>query len=99
MTQDDVAFRLRERGVSASAQQIRRWERGSHAPRSAVVPALADALGIAMDELYGEDDEEEDSAVMFDRAAQALALYGEYRLAADLKRQAVRARDTAKEPV
>lgn len=42
---------------------IRRWERGENAPRSDVVPALADALGVTIDELYASDDDGEEDAL------------------------------------
>lgn len=67
MTQADVAYRLREQGHKANERSIRRWESGQHAPHANVVPALADALGITIDELYttdGSDDEEEDEAAL-----------------------------------
>jgi transcriptional regulator with XRE-family HTH domain len=64
MTQADVAYRLRERGHKANERSIRRWESGQHAPHANVVPALAEALNVTMDDLYTSDemDEEEDES-------------------------------------
>lgn len=88
-TQEDVAFHLRTRGVAASGKQVHRWERGSHAPRAAVIPALAEVLGVTIDQLYGDDDdEEEDLASVLKRAISALASHREYDLAAELQRHA-----------
>ena len=66
MTQADVAYRLRERGHKANERSIRRWESGQHAPHANVVPALAEALGVTIDDLYtsSETDEEEDEAAL-----------------------------------
>lgn len=55
MTQADVAYRLREHGHKANERSIRRWESGEHAPHANVVPDLAAALGITLDELYTPD--------------------------------------------
>lgn len=63
-TQDDFAHALRNSGLRTTAKQIRRWESEAHAPRSSVVPILADALGVSIDELYGEPDDEESHQVM-----------------------------------
>ncbi len=65
MTQADVAYKLRERGHKANERSIRRWESGQHAPHANVVPALAEALHVSIDELYSSedsDDEGEDEA-------------------------------------
>lgn len=66
MTQADVAYKLRERGHKANERSIRRWESGQHAPHANVVPALAEALGITIDDLYASDEtaEEEDEAAL-----------------------------------
>lgn len=68
-TQEDLAHELRRRGMKTSAKQIRRWEMGAHAPRADVIPLLADALGVPMDELFGDadsDDEEDDAVLLRD---------------------------------
>jgi transcriptional regulator with XRE-family HTH domain len=89
MTQADLAYDLRGRGVKATPQGIVRWEKGHHMPRAAVIPALADVLGCSMEELYGDDDDEEDAvASVMTRAANALASHGESDLAAALRREA-----------
>lgn len=68
LTQADVAYRLREHGHKANERSIRRWESGQHAPHANVVPALAEALGVSIDELYGdpEDDEEASRSMSLD---------------------------------
>lgn len=57
-TQDDLAHELRKRGLKTNAGQIRRWETGSHMPRASVIPVLADALGVTLDDLYGVAEDE-----------------------------------------
>lgn len=67
MSQADVAFRLREKGHKATERSIRRWETGQHAPHANVVPDLAIALGVSIDDLYATEDsagEEEDEAAL-----------------------------------
>lgn len=67
MSQADVAYRLRQRGHKATERSIRRWESGQHAPHANVVPALAEALGVTIDDLYatgGNEDEDEDEAAL-----------------------------------
>lgn len=66
-TQADVAYAIRQHGHKANERSIRRWESGQHAPHANVVPALAEALGVAIDALYlasESDDEEEDEAAL-----------------------------------
>lgn len=91
MTQNDVAYELRRRhGMKADQAQIARWESGQHTPRAGVIPAIADVLGVSIDQLYGdgEDDEEEADALdLVDRAIKALADHREYDLAAELQRR------------
>lgn len=63
MTQGDLAYELRNRhGLKADQSQVAHWERGSYTPRASVIPALADVLGVTMEELYSDDEEEEDAA-------------------------------------
>lgn len=71
-TQEDFAHELRRRGLKTSAKQIRRWESEAHVPRAAVVPILADALGVSMDALFraGSDDDEAEAASMAPLAAE-----------------------------
>lgn len=90
LSQEEVAYRLRQRGVSASSQQIRRWERGSHSPRASVIPAIADVLGVSIDSLYGDDDDDEEADSVIRRAITTLAHHGEFDLAAALQREASR---------
>lgn len=103
MTQDDVAFRLRERGHKANGRSMRRWESGQHAPHANVVPDLAATLGVTIDSLYEqtdtEDDDEDDAAVLR-RVAHQLIDRGQHDLAADLLGQVknIRTRDEAATP-
>lgn len=90
-SQDDLAYELRKRATAASAKQVSRWERGSHQPRAAVIPVLADALNVQIDELYGnggedDDDEDEARATELRRIRSQLVLSGHDDLAADLAR-------------
>ena len=57
-TQTDLAFALRRRGFGTTQTTVSRWESGQE-PRTVVLPALADELGVTVDELYEEDDDEE----------------------------------------
>jgi len=87
MSQADVAYRLRQHGHKATERSIRRWETGQHAPHANIVPVLADALGISIDELYestGSDDDEEDEAAVFRRIAHQLIDRDQGDIAADL---------------
>jgi transcriptional regulator with XRE-family HTH domain len=80
LTQDDLAHRLRDHGVKASARYINRWERGVNTPRADVIPVLADALGVAILDLYtpnANDDEEAARAVRGSLTRDEYALYGE----------------------
>lgn len=63
LSQTDVAYALRERGFKADATAISRWERGIHEPGASVVPSLAEIYGVATDDLYAEEDDEDSSAV------------------------------------
>lgn len=87
MSQADVAYRLRQHGHKATERSIRRWETGQHAPHANIVPVLADALGVSIDELYestGSDDEEEDEAAVLRRIAHQLIDRDQGDIAADL---------------
>lgn len=66
-TQADIAYKIRAHGHKANERSIRRWESGQHAPHANVVPALAEALGVSIDSLYEQaeqDDDEEDEAAL-----------------------------------
>lgn len=85
MTQERLAEAVRARGVKATARYIHRWEKGVNAPRSDVVPALAGALGVTIESLYGDgDDDEEDALSRLRRVRAELVLAGRDDLAADL---------------
>ena len=56
LTQEELAGR-----IGVSAQAISNWERGASLPDAALIPPLAEALGVSTDELFGvglESDEE-----------------------------------------
>jgi len=58
LTQHDLASKLRTRGFGTTQTTVSRWEDGQQ-PHSAVLPELAAALGVEIDDLYGSDDDEE----------------------------------------
>jgi len=62
LTQDELAHRLRDRGIKASARYINRWEKGVNAPRADVIPVLAEALEVSISELYQPDDADDEEA-------------------------------------
>ena len=90
LTQEDVAFRLRQRGHKANGRSIQRWEGGSNVPRANVIPDLAAVLGVTIETLYerspsGDDDEEEGEPVRVLRAVAAeVSSLGRDDLASDL---------------
>lgn len=96
MTQDDVAYRLRERGHKANARSIRRWESGQHAPHANVVPDLANVLGVQIEDIYQQngdsDDEDEDEAALR-RIAHRMIDVGHDDIAADLLRRVMVAKN------
>lgn len=51
LTQDELAARL-----CITAQAISKWERGVGLPDVTILPALADALGVTVGTLFGEDE-------------------------------------------
>lgn len=61
-TQTDLANALRGRGFGTTQTTVSRWESGQE-PRSYILPALADELDVTVDELYGDDDDEESRAM------------------------------------
>lgn len=85
LTQEGLAHRLRNNGINATGRYINRWEKGANVPRADVVPALADALGVTIESLYGDsEDDEEDPAMRLRRVRAELVLRGQDDLAADL---------------
>lgn len=56
--QTALAHRLRQQGFGTTQVTISRWENGQE-PRAHVLPALAAELGVTVEELYADDDEEE----------------------------------------
>jgi transcriptional regulator with XRE-family HTH domain len=88
LSQDRVADALKARGVGASAKQVWRWEQGIHTPRASVIPVLAEVLGVDMDELFGDDEDEEAALLaVTSQAARELSSRGSHRLAAELQRE------------
>jgi len=59
-TQTDLADRLRARGFGTTQTTVSRWESGQQ-PRAYVLPALAAELGVSVQELFVDDDDEEAS--------------------------------------
>ncbi len=76
LSREDLAFEVRRRpcgDAKPNAATIRRWERGLNKPHSDVVPALAAALGVTIDELFrADEDEEEAAAVRKERALHTI---------------------------
>lgn len=61
-TQTDLAVALRQKGYGTTQATVSRWESGQ-APRGYVLAALADELGVTIDELYADDDEDAAAAM------------------------------------
>lgn len=53
LTQDELAARL-----CITAQAISKWERGVGLPDVTIIPSLADALGVTVGALFGEDEQQ-----------------------------------------
>lgn len=58
--QTELATRLRKRGLGATQATVSRWENGQE-PRAYALPALAAELGVRIEELYADSDEDEES--------------------------------------
>lgn len=71
LLQHDLADRLRRRGFGTTQTTVSRWENGQE-PRASVLSALADELGVTVDELYG-DAEDSEAAEMAPLAADTFA--------------------------
>lgn len=56
LTQSDLAYRLRDIGISADERSVRRWETGQNEPRANVIPAIAQATGKQIEFFYPEDE-------------------------------------------
>ena len=80
-----VAHELRNRGHATDAKAIWRWENGRNQPNARVLPDYADVLGAeSVDELYGDDDEEEPSmSVLADDLIAVVTRIVDARLAKD----------------
>lgn len=57
LTQHDLASILRRAGFGTTQTTVSRWEDGQK-PQSSVIPALAEALGVGLLDLYSDEDEE-----------------------------------------
>lgn len=62
LLQHDLASNLRSRGFGTTQVTISRWENGQE-PRSHVLPALAAELGVTVEQLYGDEEDEEAALV------------------------------------
>ena len=60
LDQSSLAARLRVRGLGTNQAQVSRWENGQE-PRAYALPAIAAELGVKVEELYGDDEDEESS--------------------------------------
>jgi transcriptional regulator with XRE-family HTH domain len=56
LSQQQLADRLGRRGFGTTQETVSRWEHGQQ-PRGWVREALAEELGVPLDELYGDDDD------------------------------------------
>lgn len=78
MSRADLASAIRRASgdtIKATERGIRGWEKGEYVPRGDAVPALAAALGVKVDELYS-DEEEEESRSVSDLSHDEWAMYG-----------------------
>lgn len=75
LLQHDLADKLRNRGFGTTQATISRWEAGQ-VPRGYVLRALADELGVTVDDLLGEarDDGESRSVALLDHKEMLAAL-------------------------
>lgn len=90
MTQAEVAHRLRNAGLTkVTERSVRRWETGQNAPHANAIVALAQVLGVTVEDLCGgEDEDEEAEPLSFDSAINALVeRIVEERVRAELKRR------------
>lgn len=95
MTQAEVAHRLRNAGLSkVSERSVRRWETGKNAPHANAIVSLSQVLGVAVDELYGLDDDEEEAEPMLDAQLQRLVEIAVAKgVDAELRRRGITTRD------
>ncbi len=52
--------------VGVSNQSVSKWENGATAPDIALIPALADALGISLEEFFGVQSANHPASITFD---------------------------------
>jgi len=89
LTQADLAIAVRQRSTAKTTERnVRRWESGSSAPHAGIVIALANVLGVLMDELFGDGSETGDADAVLRRVAGELVSLGHDDLALDLQRLA-----------
>lgn len=79
LDQHSLAERLRGRGLGTTQATISRWERG-RGPRAHALPALAAELGVTVEELYADSDDEEDEADLLIDLRSALERYIDRRV-------------------
>lgn len=72
LLQHDLASALRRRGFGTTQTTVSRWEAGQ-LPNASVLPVLAAELGVSLDDLYGDAEEEEPSDMVADLFRQAIA--------------------------
>lgn len=60
-SREDVAHQLRNRGHGTDAKAIWRYETGRSQPNARVLPDYAAVLGVSVDELYTDDEEDSSS--------------------------------------
>lgn len=71
--QTEFATRLRKRGLGATQATVSRWENGQE-PRAYALPAIAAELGVAIESLYADGEDEAESRGMGDHRAMLAAL-------------------------
>lgn len=59
-----IAHELRKRGHGTDAKAIWRYETGRNQPSARVLPDYAEVLGAEIDDLYGDEDDEESETDM-----------------------------------
>lgn len=69
-TQSDLAFALRRRGHGTTQTTVSRWESGQE-PRAHVLADIAAELGVTVDALF-EDDEDDPSSMALTREAEEM---------------------------
>lgn len=58
--QTELATRLRKRGLGTTQATVSRWENGQE-PSAYALPAIAAELGVSIEDLYADADEDDES--------------------------------------